>query len=311
NLGGAEAHPAAPVEVLGRFLRALGVDNLQVPEGLSERQEMYRNRLAGRRVLVVLDNAADEAQVEPLLPGSSSCVVIVTSRNRLTALAGARAVDLDVLEPDPAVQLLATIAGPERIAAERQAAAPLDRLCGRLPPPVRVAGAGVAAERHWALAQLVDRLADEHHRLDELTHRRLEVRASLALSYQGVDPQARRLLRLLGVLDAPDIAAWVAAPLLEVPVDQGEDAIERLVDAQLLDVAGRDTVGQVRYRMHDLIRLYARERAQHEEPEAARTAALERVFGAWLDLVQRALDAAGRSFGIRGHPLRCPLDPLL
>src|SRR5262249_17600296 len=191
--GGAEAHRAEPVEVLGRFLRALGVDNLQVPEGLGERQEMYRNRLAGRRVLVVLDNAADEAQVEPLLPGSSSCVVIVTSPNRLTALAGARAIDLDVLEPDPAVQLLATIAGPERIAAERQAAAELVRLCGRLPLAVRVAGARLAAKRHWALAQLVDRLADEHHRLDELTHRHLEVRASLALSYRGVDAQARRL----------------------------------------------------------------------------------------------------------------------
>jgi DNA-binding SARP family transcriptional activator/predicted negative regulator of RcsB-dependent stress response len=311
NLGGAEAHPAAPVEVLGRFLRALGVDDLQVPEGLGERQEMYRNRLAGRCVLVVLDNAADEAQVEPLLPGSSSCVVIVTSRNRLTALAGARAVDLDVLEPDLAVQLLATIAGPERIATERQAAAELVRLCGRLPLAVRVAGARLAAKRHWALAQLVDRLAGEHHRLDELTHRHLEVRASLALSYRGVDPQARRLLRLLGVLEASDVAAWVAAPLLEVPVDQGEDAIERLVDAQLLDVAGRDTVGRVRYRMHDLIRLYARERAQHEEPEADRTAALERVFGAWLDLVQRTLDAAGWSSGIRGHALRCPLDPVL
>ncbi|HZO70403.1 MAG TPA: BTAD domain-containing putative transcriptional regulator [Kribbellaceae bacterium] len=310
DLGGAQAQRASPAEVLARFLRALGVDGALIPDGLSERQELYRARLADRRVLVVLDNATDEAQVEPLLPGGPSCAALITSRGRLTALAGARILDLEVLDPEPATKLLAAIAGPHRVAAEPRAAGELVALCGRLPLAVRVVGARLAARRHWSLTQLVNRLADERHRLDELTHHHLEVRASLALSYQGVDPQARRLLRLLGLLHAPDVAAWVAAPLLEVRAIEGEEAIERLVDAQLLDVAGRDPTGQLRYRLHDLIRLYARERAHHEETSADRTEALRRALGAWLDLVRRGGSQIQGSPGIflHGSAAVWPLD---
>jgi tetratricopeptide (TPR) repeat protein len=288
NLLGAQAHPADPAEVLARFLRALGVAGAEIPDGLAERQEMYRNHLARRRALIVLDNAANEAQVEPLLPGSPTCAVLITSRNRLTGLAGVHTLDLDVLEPEAAVALLASIAGPGRMTEEPAAAQQLVQTCGLLPLAIRVAGARLAARPHWRVSKLLDRLTDEHRRLDELTHGHLAVRASVALSYQGVSARTQQLLRLLGLLEAPDFAAWVAAPLLQVDATDAEDEIEQLVDAQLLDVVGTDAIGQTRYRMHDLIRVYARERARDEEPEADRTAALLRVFSALITLVDQA-----------------------
>jgi DNA-binding SARP family transcriptional activator len=145
DLGGAERRPLAPDEVLDRFLRALGIAGAAVPAPLEERRDLYRSRLADRRVLVVLDNAADEAQVRPLLPGSPSCAVLVTSRGRLAALDGALRFDVDVLGARDTVRLLARIAGQARVAAEPEAADTIGRLCGHLPLAVRVAGARLAS----------------------------------------------------------------------------------------------------------------------------------------------------------------------
>lgn len=288
DLGGAEHRPVAPTDVLGRFLRALGVEGTAVPATLEERRDLYRSRLADRRVLVVLDNAADEAQVRPLLPGSPSCAVLVTSRARLSALDGACQLDLDVLGADHATALLARIASPERVAAEPEPAQDILRLCGRLPLAVRVAGARLAARPYWRLADLAELLADERHRLDELAISDLEVRTGLALSYQGLDADARRLFRRLGLLAAPSVAAWVAAAVLDWPGSRAERPLGDLVDAHLLEVVGTDVVGQVRYRFHDLVRLYARERAAAEEAEAERRSALARALGAWLALAETA-----------------------
>ncbi|HSO56430.1 MAG TPA: helix-turn-helix domain-containing protein, partial [Actinomycetes bacterium] len=179
NLRGAEQRPLDPAAVLARFLRALGVRGPAVPEDLEEREAMYRARLADRRVLVVLDNAASEAQVRPLLPGGPGCAVLVTSRRRLSGLEGARLVELEVLTPRQAMELLSRVVGATRTAAEPEAATAIVAYCGYLPLAVRIAGAKLAARRRWSLRRLADRLADERGRLSELSAGDLEVRASL------------------------------------------------------------------------------------------------------------------------------------
>jgi DNA-binding SARP family transcriptional activator/tetratricopeptide (TPR) repeat protein len=288
DLGGAEQQPLAPQDVLDRFLRALGVGGAAIPTEPEERRDLYRSRLADRRVLVVLDNAANEAQVRPLLPGSPTCAVLVTSRARLAGLDGALRLDLDVLDTGQATELLARIAGRDRVAAEPDAAAAIVALCGQLPLAVRVAGARLTVRGHWRLADLAELLADERHRLDELAIADIEVRAGLALSYQGLDDQARRLFRRLGLLAAPTVAAWVAAAVLDRPLATAQRLLDDLVDAHLVEVLGTDTAGQVRYRFHDLVRLYARERADAEEPAAERRAVVARALGAWLALAEDA-----------------------
>jgi DNA-binding SARP family transcriptional activator/predicted negative regulator of RcsB-dependent stress response len=310
NLRGVEAQALDPADVLAGFLRALGVKGAEIPDGLEERVQLYRARLADRRVLVVLDNAASEAQVRSLLPGSQGCAVLVTSRARLSGLEAAHPLTLDVLEADQAVELLAKLAGPERVGAEPEAAQEIVRLCGWLPLAVRIAGARLAGRPHWRLALLAERLADEHRRLDELATGDLEVRASVALSYRGRGEEERRLFRLLGSLVAPTFPAWVAAALLGVELAAGEGLLECLVDAQLVEAAGQDQAGQLRYRLHDLLRVYARERLQCEEPAAAQRASLERVLQGYLTLAEQA-DALLEPSGVHrygGDPARGPCD---
>ena len=154
NLRGAQQQPLPGSLVLGRFLRALGVDGAAIPEDAEEREALYRARLADRRVLVVLDNAASEAQVRPLLPGTPGCGVLVTSRARLAGLEGAQLINLDELEQPQAVELLGRIVGADRVAAEPDAAAQIVGFCGRLPLAIRVAGARLAARPGWPLARL-------------------------------------------------------------------------------------------------------------------------------------------------------------
>lgn len=292
DLRGGQQLQVTPEEVLARFLRALGVAGAAVPEGLEERAEMYRSRLGEQRVLVVLDNAVDEAQVRLLVPGGAGCAVLVTSRSPLAALPGARRVVLDVLEPAPAVRLLSLIAGSDRVAAQPQAAHDLVRLCGYLPLALRIAGARLASRPDEPLAWMAERLGDESARLTELTYGDLEVRASLALSYRGLAARPRRLFHLLGLLDALDVAEWVCAALLDLPVAEVGELVKALRDAQLLEAAGR-------CRLHDLVRLYAREKAEEAETAAADTAAIARALGGWLGLVRRAhIAASGGDFAM-------------
>lgn len=302
NLRGAETQPLDPAGVLARFLRALGTDAAAIPDDLEERAALYRSKLAGRRVLVLLDNAAGEAQLRPLLPGAPGCAALVTSRARLAGLAGAWRLDLGILDVDQAVELLARVAGPSRVADEPAAAEQIVRLCGYLPLAVRIVGARLGARPHWRMARLAADLADEHRRLDELRLGDLEVRASFALSYESLDEWARCAFRRLGLLDAPDFAAWVTAALVsdadEVGQQQAEDMVDSLVDAQLLDVAGRDSTGQQRYRLHDLLRTYARELAARES-HTARFVALQRAFAGWLALAEAAGQRmASATFGV-------------
>jgi tetratricopeptide (TPR) repeat protein len=292
--------------VLARFLRSLGVDRAAIPDDVEERAALYRSRLADRRLLIVLDNAACEAQLRPLLPGTPGCAVLITSRMRLAGLNGSRLVDLDILEADQAVELLARVAGPLRVAAEPGAAREIVRLCGFLPLAVRIAGARLGARPHWRLDRLEADLADEHHRLDQLRLGDLEVRASLALSYQSLDATARRAFRRLGLLEIRDFAPWVTAALLDIPQTQAEELVDTLVDMQLLDVAGRDATGALRYRFHDLLRAYAREVVAAEETDADRRAALDRAFGGWLVLAEEAGQCmAGAAFAVTFDPGTC------
>jgi DNA-binding SARP family transcriptional activator/tetratricopeptide (TPR) repeat protein len=293
NLQGATAglQPLAPLEVLGRFLRALGMEPAGVPGDLEEASAAFRSRVAGRRLLVVLDNARSVQQVHPLLPGTPSCGVLVTSRQTLASLDGARHLHLDVLAPDEAVQLLGRLAGGERVAAEPEATAEVAHCCGWLPLALRVAGARLAARPGWPVRALAERLADAQRRLDELQVAKSGVRASFAVSWEQlsssddpVDRAAAHAFSLLGTLDGPEVGIPVAARLLDQPEDAAEGALERLVDAQLLE-----TPSPGRYRMHDLLRLYAREQAGQRHSEAERAAALTRALGFYVATVWQTL----------------------
>jgi tetratricopeptide (TPR) repeat protein/DNA-binding XRE family transcriptional regulator len=288
NLRGADSQPLDPGEVLSRLLRTLGVDGAAIPADVGERSALYRAWLADRRVLVVLDDAASEAQVRPLLPGTAGCGVLATSRAPLVGLEGARLLDLEVLPPEQAVELLGRIAGAARVAAEPQAATAIVGYCGRLPLAVRIAGAKLAGRPHWPLERLAGLLADERSRLDHLAVGDLEVRASVALSYRALTGNQQRTFRLLGLLEAPDFAAWAAAALLDITTEQAEELVDGLVQAQLLELGGRDQTGQVRFRFHDLLRLYARERATAEDPPEQRQASLARALSGWLALADQA-----------------------
>lgn len=304
NLRGAEGSPLSSFEVLARFLRALGVSGSAMPDDPDERAALYRSRLAGRRVLVLLDNAAAELQVRPLLPGEPGCAVMVTSRARLAGLENARPVDLGVLDDEQAVALLAAVAGTSRVAAEPEDARRIVGLCGHLPLALRIAGARLVARPYWRLARLVGDLADEHHRLDRLRVGDLEVRASFALSHQSLEPAARRAFRMLGLIESADFPAWTCAALLDTGQDEAEELVDTLADARLVEVAGRDAVGQVRYRFHDLLRAYARELVAAEETPEERAAAVARLVEGWTWVAHAAGARIPTSnFGFTPQPL--------
>jgi DNA-binding SARP family transcriptional activator/tetratricopeptide (TPR) repeat protein len=286
DLQGPEGADRTPM-LLARFLRALGISGSVIPEEPEERTEMYRSRLANKRLLVVLDDAIDEQQVMSLLPGSPSCAVIVTSRARLAGLPGAHWIDVDTFDGDTSMELLVKIVGRERMLAEPQAAEELVTYCGGLPLALRIAGARLASRPHWRIAELARRLKSEVRRLDEFSHRGLELRSSIGLTYRGLPEQAQRLFRLFAMIKAPDFPGWVAAALLDTDLNDAEEILERLVDAQMLDTTLCPS-GRTRYRFHDLIRVYAQERLMESEKDAERQDALGRMLGAWLALAEKA-----------------------
>ncbi|MFI6054544.1 AfsR/SARP family transcriptional regulator [Streptomyces violascens] len=287
NLRGMSGQPVAPEEALARFLRELGLPG-PLPETLDERAESYRRLLADRHMLIVLDDAADARQVLPLLPGTGSCAVLITSRSRLTTIPTTRVLEIEVFDRQQALTLLALLVGRARVAAEPEVAEQLVAYCGRLPLAVRILSAKLASKPHWTLKKAAARLADERRRLDELAHEDLEVRASLELSHQGISPAARQLFRRLALVAASDFGDWVCAPLAALPLAEAEDLLEELLDARLLDVVSPDDVGEPRYRMHDLVRLYALEQVHDLEPQEQRVAALVRLGMTTLALADRA-----------------------
>jgi DNA-binding SARP family transcriptional activator len=288
DLLGASEQPEEAGEVLARFLRDLGVAGDKVPARDDERAALYRTRLTGRRMLVLLDNARDAAQVRSLLPGSSSCAVLVTTRNRTPDLVSTRFVDLNVLEDAEALTLFSRIVGEDRVSAEPDATAEVLIACAGLPLAIRICAARLAARRQWRIATLAARLRSEQRRLDELSIGDLAVRASFQVSYdslrahaRGVDPA--RVFRLLGLWQGLWIGQAAAAALTGIPEDDIIDALEALVDANLLESSAPGW-----YRFHDLLRVYATERAQAEEPETARAEAVGRLLKWYLDTAEAA-----------------------
>ncbi|MEW1755906.1 BTAD domain-containing putative transcriptional regulator [Streptomyces cyaneofuscatus] len=278
DLQGAGARAAEPETVLGSFLRALGTADSAIPDTLDERAALYRSTLDGRRVLVLLDNAHDAAQIRPLLPGTPGCAALVTSRVRMVDLAGAHLVDLDVMAPDEALQLFTRIVGAERVGAEREAALDVVAACGFLPLAIRIAASRLAARRTWTVSVLAGKLADERRRLDELQAGDLAVKATFELGYGQLEPAQARAFRLLGLADGPDISLAAAAALLNLEPHTAEDLLEALVDTSLLESAAPG-----RYRYHDLVRLYARACAERDEqPPVERELALSRLLDFYL-----------------------------
>lgn len=300
QLHGTTGTPASTEAILARFLKGLGDTPASIPSTVEELAERYRSVMAGRRVLVVLDDAATEDQVRPLLPGAPGCAVLVTSRNRMAGLDGARLTELDVLGDDEAIELLTRITGDDRAAAEPAALRRLVDQSARLPLAVRIIGVRLATRRHWRLAQLSDRLDDETRRLDELAVGDQQVRASFGISYGTLGDEARVALRRLGALGLPAFPVWVVGALLDASADVVDQVVEDLVDAHLLTFGGVDGCGQGRYEMHDLLRIFAAERADAEDTADMVAAAVARVVTGWLYLVDAIM--AGRPPG--GLPLR-------
>ncbi|WP_344975637.1 tetratricopeptide repeat protein [Streptosporangium fragile] len=293
--GGVEA-PVGPEEVLTGFLRALGVRLTTDPGGLAELRELWLTWTKGRRILICLDNARDGDQVKDLIPAEPGCAVMVTSRQPLFLL-NTYDKQLSVFSEAQGVELLARLAGDDRVAADLESAREIVRMCDHLPLAIGICGGRLATRGNWTLRALADRLRDERRRLDHLQIAgRLDksVRASLQLSYDDCTGLQRRLLRMLSLIGAPDVPGWVAGELLATSEPEGVDQLEALIDAQLAEYSGSwasvsaesaehpgaDRSETMRYRLHDLVRIFARELALSDDA-GRRRAAVERVLSGY------------------------------
>jgi DNA-binding SARP family transcriptional activator len=291
NLRGYDPGPPVPAtDALAAFLRALGVPGPDIPPEEDERAARYRSLLAGRRMLVVLDNARSADQVRPLLPGTPACTVLVTSRDTLAGLVardGAARLDLDLLPLPEAIALLRTLIGP-RADAEPEAAARLADQCCRLPLALRVAAELAASRPAASLAGLVSELADLSTRLDLLEtgeDPRTQVRTVFSWSYRHLDAEAARTFRLTGLHPGPDLDPHAAAALTSTALPQARRALDTLARAHLISPAAPG-----RYAMHDLLRGYARELTATVDGGPEQHAALTRLFDHYLHTAATAMD---------------------
>ncbi|MEV4747239.1 BTAD domain-containing putative transcriptional regulator [Streptosporangium sp. NPDC049248] len=291
NLRGySQGQPVAAAQALHRLLRGLGVAVEEIPQEVDERETLYRSLLADRRVLVVLDNAASPDQVRPLLPGSPSCKVIITSRDSLRGLwvtHDVRGMTLDVLSADEARDLLVAILGTERVRGEAEALSQLARLCGHLPLALRLAAAHLTGQPSLSVDDMVARLRDENPlvALDIGEDPHSGVRAAFELSYRALPETARRVFRLMGFHPGPDIGVDAVLVLAGLPSSEGRAAIDRLVAAHLIQ---RGEVG--RLAMHDLVRVYARDRSELDDRTVDRRDALSRLFDWYLYTADGAMN---------------------
>jgi len=299
--------PASPAQALRGFLDAFEVPPAKIPSDVDGKAAMYRSLLSGRRVLVVLDNARDADQVRPLLPGSPGCLVVVTSRDRLTGLLAAdaaRPLSLALLSTVEARQLIAGRIGTDRVAAEPEAVDEIIHACARLPLALAVAAARAAAEPHRSLAALADQLREAGNTLDALgggTDPATDLRTVLSLSYRTLDPPAARLFRLLGGHPGPDIGAPAAASLTGLSGDRVRALLSQLTLAHLLveHPPGR-------YAFHDLLRGYAVELLSTVDGEGERLAASHRVLDHYVHTSYAAAIAVNPP---RDPPALPPFEP--
>ncbi|HEY2060319.1 MAG TPA: BTAD domain-containing putative transcriptional regulator [Amycolatopsis sp.] len=287
-LRGTTSEPRSADAVLGGFLRAFGVASDAIPADLDESAGLFRSLVHGRRVLIVLDDAAGEAQLRPLLPAGAGCAVIVTSRFALPGLEQGRRVPVDVLSDADAAALLAPHGDVTSAAAQQV----LD-YCGGLPLALRIVGSRIGDRSGWQLADVAAELSVERRRLDWLRAGDLAVRSSVALGYRQLAPESRRLFRRLGLLPAADFPAWAAAAATGGEPGPAEAALEDLRVRHMVQPAGR--AGRMpRYRVHDLLRSFAIEEVA-AEPELERAAATESALSGWLWLAEEAANRMPRS----------------
>ncbi|NUT93072.1 MAG: tetratricopeptide repeat protein [Saccharothrix sp.] len=284
--------PVSAAAALDFLLRGMGVPPEQVPDDLDARAGRWRSVLAGKRVLVLLDNALDSAQLRPLLPGAPGACVLATSRRRLADLEGASSISLDVMPADDAIALFHAVLGTP---VDRDRAAEVVALCGFLPLAIRIAASRLRSRPHWTIADLARRLRDERRGLSELSSGDRSVSAAFAVSYQHLDVRQRRAFRLLGLHPGPLFDAHSAAALLDVTADEAERLLEDLLDVHLL-------LGHVdgRYRFHDLLRRHARALAEQREAPRDVVSALRRLAEHHVELglaVERVIDP-GRDLGL-------------
>ncbi|MFI9561074.1 AfsR/SARP family transcriptional regulator [Nonomuraea endophytica] len=293
RLNGTGEHPRTPAEVLGELLEATGLSLSVIPEGQEQRSALFRSRLADRRVLLVFDDVRDVEQVRPLLPGTPACAVVVTSRRLLSALAGTVSERLVCLSKGESLDLLTVLAGRRRVQQEAQAAEEIAAACGYLPLALRIAGARLAAQPMARLASFAARLQDGHRRLDELRICDLDLRRSLERSYVALDSPARAAFRRLGLLSDTVVTPLTLAAL----ADPGDERLaDRLIDHNLLEPVGLNTMLDPTYRLHPLSSLYAAGLAEHDDPVIT-DAALRRYTDSILAFAERASGHLPRAVG--------------
>ncbi|MFF5289960.1 AfsR/SARP family transcriptional regulator [Paractinoplanes globisporus] len=276
--------PVDSAAALDLLLRAVGVTGDEIPADLDERAARWRAELAGRRVLLVLDNAANAAQVRPLLPGTAGCLTLVTSRRRLADLDSTDVVSLDMLRPGDAAALFHRILGPGRAPVSAEDVAEVVGLCDRLPLAIRIAAARLRARPAWTVRHLAERLRDRRRVLTELAVGDRSVAASFALSYTQLTDEQQRLFRLLGLAPG-DFGAHLAAAVAHLPVDRADRLLDELLDAHLVQEPAPG-----RYRFHDLLRHHAHAAALATEEPAARHDALGRMLDQYLHTATQAAD---------------------
>ncbi|MEU3902924.1 AfsR/SARP family transcriptional regulator [Streptomyces goshikiensis] len=299
DLRGSGADPAKPGFVLAGFLAALGVPEDKVPDGVEERCRLFRSLVDGRRLLIVLDNARDAAQVRELIPGSASCAVILTSRSPMFDLPLTSQLLLEPFRSDEALALLGSIIGRERLAAQREDALRLVETCGHLPLAVRIVATRLSARPAWSVATLTARLADEQRRIAELRIGALAIDAAFELGYQQLTGAQARAFRLVALAGAADIGVPAAAAAMGVDESTAEVLLESLTDAAMLESAKPG-----RYGYHDLVRVFARQRAESHDPAEAAAA-----LGRLLDFLL-ATAASAFPHAIPGDPVADAFGPL-
>ncbi|MFI7129453.1 BTAD domain-containing putative transcriptional regulator [Nonomuraea sp. NPDC050153] len=287
NGSAADLPPLEPAEALRRLLRSLGVAPAAVPAEPGEAARLLRSLTAGRRMLFLLDNVRDVAQVRDLLPGGAGCRVLLTSRRLLADLDGAEHVQLDVFSPEESYELLGRLVGAGRLAAEPRAAAQVVQHCGGLPLAVHIAATRLVSRPAWPISVLADRLGAQHRRMNELRAGDRAIRATFSTSYQQLRAEphgaaATRVFDLLGLVDGADLGTDTVAALAELPAERAWQLLELLADLRLLQ-----THEPGRYRMHHLARLFARERAATHGFEAPQ--AVRRVLHYFLATARRAV----------------------
>ncbi|GAB3747926.1 transcriptional regulator AfsR [Microlunatus parietis] len=273
--------PVTPLAALTRMMRSLGADERSVPADPDEAAARFRSLTEGRRLLIVLDNARDAAQVAPLIPASRTCRVVITARVPLVGLAGVTHLPVEVLDEAGALAMAQALVDPVRW--DRAAAAEMLRWCGGLPLAISIAAARLNSRPAWTLRDLADRLRDEAQRLDELATADRAVRVGFEASHCQLDPRQQRTFGLLGLLECADIGLPTAAALAGADPASTEAQLEGLVDVQLVD-----SPSPGRYRLHDLIRLYAREHLEAGTTSAERDGLTRRAVHFYLATARTA-----------------------